>query len=155
MENKYVTTIDMGSVYDFIPLIREELGDRCPGDDVLQYVLKFHTEKLFDRINKAMSFRYLEAAREYNPSLPTAQECMDRMNSEDVKEKRPVWTDETEQRIREKLIGEYAHANNIICWASRTDRPLNEGIIKEAESADSMIEFIKNELGVCTVTSLT
>lgn len=64
----------------------------------------------------------------------------------DHQENHPVWTDEVEQRIREKLKADYLQANNLINFASRADHPIDEGLIKEAESADSMIKFIKKEL---------
>lgn len=66
----------------------------------------------------------------------------------DHKDNRPVWNDEVEQRIREKLMEDYVQANNMICFASRADHPIEEGLIREAESADSIIKFIKNELGL-------
>ena len=68
-------------------------------------------------------------------------------SADDHKENRPVWNDEVEQRIREKLMEDYMQANNMICFASRADHPIDEGLIREAESADSIIKFIKKELG--------
>ena len=70
--------------------------------------------------------------------------------ADDHKEKnRTVWNEEVEQRIREKLMEEYQQANNLICFASRANHPIDEGLIKEGKSADSMIKFIKNTLGLC------
>lgn len=67
---------------------------------------------------------------------------------EHKEEKRPVWTNYAERRIRERLMEEYEQANSLICFASRADHPTDEGLIKEAESADSMVRFIKKELGL-------
>lgn len=83
MVKKDVTTIDLGNVRDFIPMIREKVGDRCPSDDVLYDVLMCYTEKLMNRINKAFTLRYLDEARKYDPSLPTAQEVIRHLGMEE------------------------------------------------------------------------
>ena len=69
--------LTFGNVYDMMPMIREKLGDRCPDDEVLKDILMMYTETLFSRMNKAMALRYLDDARKYNPSLPTAQGMLD------------------------------------------------------------------------------
>ena len=59
------------------------------------------------------------------------------------------WTDTFEQRLREKLEEEYEQADSMVIWASHADKPLKKGgIINAKVSADSMIKWIKKELGV-------
>ena len=59
------------------------------------------------------------------------------------------WTDDFEQRLREKLEDEYKQADRMVVWASRADKPLKKGGIIDAKgSADSMIKWIKKELGL-------
>jgi len=59
------------------------------------------------------------------------------------------WTDAFEQRLRKKLEDDYEQADRMVVWASRADKPLKKGGIIDAKgSADSMIKFIKKELGV-------
>lgn len=59
------------------------------------------------------------------------------------------WTDAFEQRLREKLEEDYEQADRMVVWASRCDKPLKEGGIIDAKgSADSIINWIKKELGV-------
>ena len=58
------------------------------------------------------------------------------------------WTDAFEQRLREKLEEDYEQADRMVVWASRADKPLKKGGIIDAKgSADSMIKWIKKELG--------
>ena len=71
------TDIEFGCMHDFIPVIRERLGDRCPGEDVLIEILDIYTEELFKSINKVMRSRYIEAARESGSLLPTEFEKED------------------------------------------------------------------------------
>ena len=70
-------TVDLGCIYDFIPMIQEKLGGMCPREDVLREILNAYTTGLMKSINTALRFRYVEAARKFNPLLPTAQECYD------------------------------------------------------------------------------
>ena len=70
-------TMDLGCIYDFIPMIQEKLGGMCPREDVLREILNAYTTGLMKSINTALRFRYVEAARKFNPLLPTAQECYD------------------------------------------------------------------------------
>lgn len=70
-------TVDLGCIYDFIPMIQEKLGGMCPREDVLREILNAYTTGLMKSINTALRFRYVEVARKFNPSLPTAQECYD------------------------------------------------------------------------------
>lgn len=59
------------------------------------------------------------------------------------------WTDAFEQRLREKLEEDYEQADRMVVWASRAEKPLKKGGIIDAKgSADSMIKWIKKELGV-------
>lgn len=59
------------------------------------------------------------------------------------------WTDAFEQRLKEKLEDEYKQADRMVVWASRSDKPFKKGgIIDAKRSADSMIKWIKKELGV-------
>ena len=58
------------------------------------------------------------------------------------------WTDAFEQRLRKKLEEDYEQADRMVVWASRADKPLKKGGIIDAKgSADSMIKWIKKELG--------
>lgn len=59
------------------------------------------------------------------------------------------WTPELEERLKAKLEEDYEQADRMIVWASRAEKPLKEGgIINAKGSAESMIKFIKKELGV-------
>lgn len=59
------------------------------------------------------------------------------------------WTPELEERLRAKLEEDYEQADRMVVWASRAEKPLKEGGIIDAKgSAESMIKFIKKELGV-------
>lgn len=59
------------------------------------------------------------------------------------------WTDGFEQRLREKLEEDYEQADRMVVWTSHADKPFEEGGIIDAKgSADSMVEWIKKELGV-------
>ena len=59
------------------------------------------------------------------------------------------WTPELEERLRTKLEEDYEQADRMVVWASRAEKPLKEGGIIDAKgSAESMIKFIKKELGL-------
>lgn len=59
------------------------------------------------------------------------------------------WTSELKERLRKKLEAEYNYADRMVVFASRADKPFDEcGIIDAKGSADSMIKWIKKELGV-------
>ena len=59
------------------------------------------------------------------------------------------WTPELEERLRAKLEEDYEQADRMVVWASRAEKPLEEGGFIDAKgSAESMIKFIKKELGV-------
>lgn len=59
------------------------------------------------------------------------------------------WTDAFEQRLREKLEEECEQADRAVVWASYADKPFKKGGIIDAKgSAESMIKWIKKELGV-------
>lgn len=59
------------------------------------------------------------------------------------------WTPELEERLRAKLEEDYEQADRMVVWASRVKKPLKKGGIIDAKgSAESMIKFIKKELGV-------
>lgn len=59
------------------------------------------------------------------------------------------WTPELEERLRAKLEEDYEQADRMVVWASRAEKPLKEGgLINAKGSAESMIKFIKKELGV-------
>lgn len=59
------------------------------------------------------------------------------------------WTPELEERLRAKLEEDYEQADRMVVWASHAKKPLKEGgIINAKRSAESMIKFIKKELGV-------
>lgn len=59
------------------------------------------------------------------------------------------WTDAFEQRLREKLEDDYEQADRMVVWASRADKPFKKGgLIDTKGSADSMIKWMKKELGV-------
>jgi len=59
------------------------------------------------------------------------------------------WNGKAESRLHERLCKDYEQANRMIEWASRCDHPIeSEGLIMVSESADSIISFIKKELGI-------
>lgn len=59
------------------------------------------------------------------------------------------WTPELEERLRAKLEEDYEQADRMVVWASHANKPLKKGgIINTKRSAESMIKFIKKELGV-------
>ena len=59
------------------------------------------------------------------------------------------WTPKLEERLRAKLEEDYEQADRMVVWASHAEKPLKEGGIIDAKgSAESMIKFIKRELGV-------
>ena len=59
------------------------------------------------------------------------------------------WTPELEERLRAKLEEDYEQADRMVVWASHATKPLKEGgVINAKGSAESMIKFIKKELGV-------
>ncbi len=59
------------------------------------------------------------------------------------------WTDAFEQRLREKLEEDYEQADRMVVWASHAEKPLKKGGIIDAKgSANSIISFIKKELGI-------
>ena len=59
------------------------------------------------------------------------------------------WTDDFEQRLRQRLEEDYEQADRMVVWASGCDEPLKEGGLIDAKgSADSMIKWMKKELGV-------
>ena len=59
------------------------------------------------------------------------------------------WTPELEERLRAKLEEDYEQADRMVVWASHAKNPLKKGGIIDAKgSAESMIKFIKKELGV-------
>lgn len=59
------------------------------------------------------------------------------------------WTPELEERLRAKLEEDSEQADRMVVWASHAEKPLKEGGIIDAKgSAESMIKFIKKELGV-------
>ena len=59
------------------------------------------------------------------------------------------WTPELEERLRAKLEEDYEQADRMVVWASHAEKPLKEGgLIDVKGSAESMIKFIKKELGV-------
>ena len=82
---------------------------------------------------------------EQNTYWAVLKEITAKQDSLHIKE---VWTPEAEQMIREKLMNDYIQANNMIDYASRADKPINGGLIKEKESVDSMIKVIKEALGI-------
>lgn len=59
------------------------------------------------------------------------------------------WTPELEERLRAKLEEDYEQADRMVVWASHAENPLKKGgVINAKGSAESMIKFIKKELGV-------
>ena len=59
------------------------------------------------------------------------------------------WTDDFEQRLMQKLEEDYEQADRMVVWASHADKPLKEGgIINAKGSAESMVKWIKKELGI-------
>ena len=68
--------------------------------------------------------------------------------ADDHKEAHPVWNADIEQRIREKLTGEYEQANNMIDFASRAKRPSNGGLINVDTSVKDFMTWLKNQLNI-------
>lgn len=93
----------------------------------------------YDRLTLALDqIKSLEAARK-------AKEETHRLQMRGMVK----WTAGIEVRIRQRLRDDYEQANNMISWASRAEHPLEgEGLIKVDESADSIIQFVKKELGI-------
>ena len=59
------------------------------------------------------------------------------------------WTDAFEQRLRKNPEEDYEQADRMVVLASRVDKPIKKGGIIDAKGyADSMIKWIKKELGV-------
>lgn len=59
------------------------------------------------------------------------------------------WTDDFEQRLRQRLEEDYEQADRMVVWASHCDKPLKErGLIDTKGSAESMIKWIKKELRI-------
>lgn len=60
------------------------------------------------------------------------------------------WTDEFEQKLRDKLESEYQQADNMVIWASRSTKPIkdDECLVDVKKSAATLIKWIKTELGV-------
>ena len=59
------------------------------------------------------------------------------------------WTDDFEKKLRAKLESEYKQADNMVVWASRCDKPLKKGgLIDVEKSTNTMVEWIKKELGI-------
>jgi len=42
----------LGSIFDVIPTIKEELGDRCPDDDVIRLIMTRTGNLIINRINR-------------------------------------------------------------------------------------------------------
>jgi hypothetical protein len=59
------------------------------------------------------------------------------------------WTDDFELRLRKKLEGEYEQANHWIDFASRANKPIDGGLVDVESSVESMIKWLKKELGLC------
>lgn len=61
-----------------------------------------------------------------------------------------LWNDDIEQCIRKKLESDFSQANNMINWASHSDKPFENDteLIMVEESANTIIKLIKKEIGV-------
>ena len=58
------------------------------------------------------------------------------------------WTVEFEKKLREKLQDEYSQVADMVEWASHSDKPLPRSIVMIEDSADSLLSWIKKELGL-------
>lgn len=60
------------------------------------------------------------------------------------------WTEEFEQKLRDKLESEYQQADNMVIWASRSSKPIKEGkgLVDVKKSANTLLKWIKTELGI-------
>ena len=58
------------------------------------------------------------------------------------------WTEDFEQKLTDKLMSEYKQADDMVVWASKSEKPFKHGVIRVRESARGMVEWIKKELGV-------
>ena len=68
--------------------------------------------------------------------------------ADDRKEVHPVWNADIEQRIREKLTGEYEQANNMIDFASRANKPCKGGLISVESSVTDFMAWLKMQLNI-------
>ena len=59
-----------------------------------------------------------------------------------------VWSPDFEQRLAARLAEYFQQANNVIDFASRSTKPIEGGLIKVEESARSIVDWIKQELGI-------
>ena len=65
-----------------------------------------------------------------------------------MKTKELQWTEDFEQKLRAKLEEEYEQWDNLVVYASGCNKVLQKGLIDTKKSANTLIKWIKTELGL-------
>ncbi len=65
-----------------------------------------------------------------------------------MKTKELQWTEDFEQKLRAKLEEEYEQCDNLVVYASGCNKILQKGLIDTKKSANTLIKWIKTELGL-------
>jgi hypothetical protein len=65
-----------------------------------------------------------------------------------MKVKEMQWTEDFEQKLRTKLQEEYEQCDNMVVFASKCNKVLKKGLIDTNKSANTLIKWIKTELGI-------
>lgn len=145
-------TVDMMVCYDktvrFNPEddIEKELAPLWVGQEAVDERM----QELYENIRRRYGLTYdrLTLVLDEIASLQAALAAKDEAHRAEMKGM-IRWNSKTESHLRERLCKDYEQANNMIEWASRCDHPIeSKELIKVSESADSIISFIKKELGV-------
>lgn len=108
----------------------------------------FHN--MYEKMRQSYGLKYdrLTIALDNIDSLKAALEAKEETHRMEMRGM-VKWTDDFEKHLHSRLCEDYEQANNMVAWASRCDKPMDgEGLIRVSESADSIIKFIKKELGL-------
>lgn len=65
------------------------------------------------------------------------------MNAKEIQ-----WSDDFEQKLRAKLEDEYEQCDNLVVYASGCKKVLQKGLIDTKKSANTLMKWIKTELGL-------
>ena len=65
------------------------------------------------------------------------------MNTKEIQ-----WTEDFEKKLRAKLEDEYEQCDNMVVYASRYNKVLKKGLIDTKKSANTLMTWIKTELGL-------
>lgn len=145
--------------FDYTEDLETTLADKWVGWEVAD-------KRLFD-MTEAMCLSYgikydrLAIALDKIKSLHAALDAKDETHRKELVAKDETHRKEMEGMVRLtgefwdhlhcRLCADYEQANSMISWASRASKPLKDdegGLIKVESSADSIIKFIKKELGI-------